>query len=211
MVMHILQQPSYDPNWFYSSLSQAAAALIGLLGGIMATRLDAQQREARKARDDFESAVVTARRTVEEFWKALRGQADDLGALLTCLEAMREVSTLDELRKGARRLVESSKGIPAWKDRGAAVSRDVGIASSAHADLRRKADSRIYARLLGVLALLSVAGLLAPLAFLSAHDQWSKATLLGGFTLGVLGLLGFIGYQVRYLRRIRTRALTFDR
>ena len=31
-----------DPNWFYSSIAQCAAAIIGLLGAILATRLQQQ-------------------------------------------------------------------------------------------------------------------------------------------------------------------------
>lgn len=35
-----------DPNWFYSSIAQCAAAIIGLLGAILATRLQTQIAEA---------------------------------------------------------------------------------------------------------------------------------------------------------------------
>ena len=28
-----------DPNWFYSSLAQSAAALVGLMGGVLVTNL----------------------------------------------------------------------------------------------------------------------------------------------------------------------------
>lgn len=34
--------PPLDPNCFYSSLAQSAAAIVGLMGGIFATRLEDQ-------------------------------------------------------------------------------------------------------------------------------------------------------------------------
>lgn len=39
-----------DPNWFYSSLAQSAAAIVGLLGGIFATRLQTQITDSREQR-----------------------------------------------------------------------------------------------------------------------------------------------------------------
>lgn len=37
--IHIPPEPFIDPNWFYSSLAQSAAAIIGLLGAILVSRL----------------------------------------------------------------------------------------------------------------------------------------------------------------------------
>ena len=39
-----------DPNWFYSSLAQSAASVVGLLGGVLATRLQQQIVEVRELR-----------------------------------------------------------------------------------------------------------------------------------------------------------------
>jgi hypothetical protein len=41
----------YDPNWFYSSLAQCAAALVGLIGAVLATRLQSQFIEFRRGLD----------------------------------------------------------------------------------------------------------------------------------------------------------------
>jgi hypothetical protein len=42
-----------DPNWFYSSLAQCGAAVVGLLGGVLVTRLQRQIAEASEARRPF--------------------------------------------------------------------------------------------------------------------------------------------------------------
>jgi hypothetical protein len=41
----------YDPNWFYSSLAQSAAAVVGLIGAVLAARLQEQQKASRLSRD----------------------------------------------------------------------------------------------------------------------------------------------------------------
>jgi hypothetical protein len=42
-----------DPNWFYSSLAQSAAAIVGLLGGLLAAGLIRRREEAAAARVDL--------------------------------------------------------------------------------------------------------------------------------------------------------------
>lgn len=61
----MLQVPA-DPNWFYSSIAQSGAAVVGLLGGVLATRLQTQFAEARAARAALAAAVSTYRDEVEE-------------------------------------------------------------------------------------------------------------------------------------------------
>jgi hypothetical protein len=39
-----------DPNWFYASVAQSAAAIVGLLGGVFATRLQDQIMRSREQR-----------------------------------------------------------------------------------------------------------------------------------------------------------------
>ncbi|MFN0149592.1 MAG: hypothetical protein ACKVU1_02645 [bacterium] len=40
-----------DGNWFYSSLAQSAATLVGLIGSVLALRLQAQLERVRRSRD----------------------------------------------------------------------------------------------------------------------------------------------------------------
>jgi hypothetical protein len=39
-------QNAFDPNWFYSSLAQSSASVVGLFGAILATRLHSQMERA---------------------------------------------------------------------------------------------------------------------------------------------------------------------
>jgi hypothetical protein len=48
--VNISPPPTLDPNWFYSTLAQSAAAIVGLLGGIFAARLQDQITAAREQR-----------------------------------------------------------------------------------------------------------------------------------------------------------------
>ncbi len=50
---------SEDPNWFYSSLAQAAAGLVGLFGGILATRIQSELERA-SARQDHVATTLRA-------------------------------------------------------------------------------------------------------------------------------------------------------
>ena len=55
---------SYDPNWFYSSLAQCAAAVVGLLGAVLATRL---QEQYSAVRTSYEEVAKQLRQLQQEF------------------------------------------------------------------------------------------------------------------------------------------------
>ena len=48
---------SPDPNWFYSSLAQCAAALVGLLGAVVVTRMQQQVLDARESANDLRNRL----------------------------------------------------------------------------------------------------------------------------------------------------------
>jgi len=58
-----------DPNWFYSSLAQCAAAIVGLLGGVLVTRLQGQA-----------AAVKERRREFELWWSRVEGAGREMAA-----------------------------------------------------------------------------------------------------------------------------------
>jgi hypothetical protein len=60
-----------DPNWFYSSLAQCAAAVIGLLGAVLFARVQQQQLAAREV-------SVALRRATLDLSTAFGGVADSL-------------------------------------------------------------------------------------------------------------------------------------
>lgn len=52
----------HDPNWFYSTLAQSTAAIVGLAGGFLAARLTTHRAEIASARErlknDFDNALI---------------------------------------------------------------------------------------------------------------------------------------------------------
>src|SRR5688572_21783010 len=51
-----------DPNWFYSSLSQCCAAVVGLLGAVLASRLQQQLAAARISHAHLLEMVASLKR-----------------------------------------------------------------------------------------------------------------------------------------------------
>jgi hypothetical protein len=66
--------PGLDPNWFYSSIAQSAAAIVGLLGAIFATHLQDQITTAREQRlattqslKDLHDRLIGVRKPLAEY------------------------------------------------------------------------------------------------------------------------------------------------
>jgi hypothetical protein len=95
-----------------------------------------------------------------------------------------------------KRLTGSAAGIAqqAWARGEAVVDRIVR--------LREQTNSRPAKWALAVMVLLSVAGLIAPLGWLTAIRDWSKPTLLILFAVGIVGLLFVVWHQIRELDRV---------
>jgi hypothetical protein len=55
---------SYDPNWFYSSLAQCAAAVVGLLGAVLTTRIQQQLTGAHLTYEEVAGQVRELRATI---------------------------------------------------------------------------------------------------------------------------------------------------
>lgn len=60
-----------DPNWFYSSLAQSGAALVGLMGAILATRLQEQVVVARAQREKLDGILAAFGPEFKRLYKAL--------------------------------------------------------------------------------------------------------------------------------------------
>jgi hypothetical protein len=132
---------SSDPNWFYSTLAQSAAAIVGLAGGFMAARLTTHRGEIARAREplkaEFDELVATE------------------SALRSFVAGVREalVGFLDEV--ASKRAVEKGEhlgmsGLPSLSMRGN-PSAGAGVLTKDHHDqLREFAD--VVERFHGVLA-----------------------------------------------------------
>jgi hypothetical protein len=82
-----------DPNWFYSTLAQSTAALVGLAGGLLVTRVLALRNELASARLD------------------IKGEFDNLVALIA-----EERRGADLVLTSARRLVTLSESAGDMRD-----------------------------------------------------------------------------------------------
>src|SRR2546425_1803189 len=54
-----------DPNWFYSSLAQAAAAIVGLVGGFIVAALLRQREQIAGRREDLVRNAKAIKRAIE--------------------------------------------------------------------------------------------------------------------------------------------------
>lgn len=50
-----------DPNWFYSSLAQSAAAIVGIVGSVLVVRLQAQLETAKRNKEQFLRKFIECR------------------------------------------------------------------------------------------------------------------------------------------------------
>ena len=53
-----------DPNWFYSTLAQSSSGIIGLLGALLAMRLQEQYSDARKSRHEVLEKLISFKKRV---------------------------------------------------------------------------------------------------------------------------------------------------
>jgi hypothetical protein len=85
-----------DPNWFYSTLAQSTAALVGLAGGFLVSRLIARREEINAERADLTALF-------EAFVQDLGSQATTLDARAAEIEAIRPDYFADWVESGQRR------------------------------------------------------------------------------------------------------------
>lgn len=106
-----------DWNWFFSALAQSCAAIVGLMGAFIFTKIVGNQASFRQRRTDYESLEIEAQRLVQELdrrwfeWynqKTLEDELADLQEILRNEEDLGEPeSYLQELDKSV--FVERSK------------------------------------------------------------------------------------------------------
>lgn len=65
-----------DPNWFFSTLAQSAAAIVGLIGAFLVSRIVEQANEVRGKKKEFNEKISSLRTEIEKVkddLKKLRG------------------------------------------------------------------------------------------------------------------------------------------
>lgn len=70
-----------DPNWFYSSIAQCAAAVVGLLGAVLSGRLQEQRARVRESHEEVSVAIRNLR-------AAVRSTIDRLEAHIAWTESL---------------------------------------------------------------------------------------------------------------------------
>jgi hypothetical protein len=209
-----------DVAWFYSSLAQAAASIVGIVGAVFLTRLmDHRERMLKERRDlatqlgDYglntfavwvteytDPAFLATQHTTPADDQALRHGA---AALARLLRRRVEPGTLAAIEQ---RLGEyEQQASSAWA-KGQLHQNAVHLSL-----LRRKVElfrAHALPRTLivgwALLAWLSVFGVLLPLAVLPARPQWiiSKGLILTCFAVGVLGFAAYLAYELVQLHRL---------
>lgn len=75
-----------DPNWFYSSLAQSAASVVGLMGAVLATRMQQQIVESREQRFRAEGHLNRFAKEREALVKPLREYTEHSAAQVAALQ-----------------------------------------------------------------------------------------------------------------------------
>lgn len=85
-----------DPNWFYSTLAQSTAAIVGLAGGFLAQRLVAQ-------RGDLGGERLDLQRNVDSRYAEMLGQLPHLHAVVESMKI--NLSIVEQAREDGRQEV----------------------------------------------------------------------------------------------------------
>lgn len=251
-----------DPNWFYSTLAQSTAGIVGLLGALLATHLQRQLREARLARgqmaarhrewlemrrigadrlvqyiawapgyiEELRTALASPDRTIglrERLTISGRMPADpqsrlsvsevdidreevklrDAQAIREVIEEPREIRSISQAVDLLMLLFNRTSGVhdPEISDVLFRHAEALNLLLAADMALRESTSLRTPGILLGVLTWFCIVGLVIPLLFLSASPGPSKEQLIWAFAAGLVVLVGYIGFQVEELRRVRRR------
>lgn len=246
--------PVTDPSWFYSSMSQASAGIIGLMGGLLLSRLLQQLSVVRESRSQLVQdfvAIRTSAWSAQTFvqqhasylvaqlpamkkafaegqrswqvgqWSSFRGSgsgtqvlvlADEIpkyerelvvsNEFLAAIDSVRQLTTLDDLDKQAAGLRQRSKE---WPEKAKEWIDDLVPQLERLAHRCRTHSESVLPRnavaMLGILGWLALSSVVLPLYFLVTEKGWgSQGFLLGAFSIGIVGLLLYLGLTVNDLR-----------
>ena len=207
-----------DVAWFYSSLAQAAASIVGIVGAVFLTRLMDHRGRMLEERRQLAAELADHGRTFAQRMKEytdiayLAAQqtapADDR-ALHEGARALRLLRGRVQPRRLAaieRRLAECARQASGDWAKGQLQQNATHLGC-----LRRKVElfrAGVLPRPLivgwALLAWLSVFGVLWPLAVLPALPQLavSKGAILTCFGVGVIGFVAYLAYELAQLHRL---------
>jgi hypothetical protein len=190
-----------DPNWFYSSLAQAAASVVGLVAGILVTRLQG----------DIKTATSHQIQTTE----VLRKLDKRARKLMQCLSS--EPSSNDQLAQQVVVLLDTLLNTAtqsAIQDFHLAIAPLLGNRPNSELERDLRKISKLAAvgfRRLQVLHIhtgstfqalwwclvaLSSSGLILPLLFLSAYSSLHRVLLVSVFAISITVLLSYLRSRI---------------
>jgi hypothetical protein len=254
-----------DPNWFYSTLAQSTAAIVGLAGGFLAQRVVAQRGDLGGERVDLRGQLDGIQSNIDQQRPHIVQVLNSMNEQLDVVAAAKEAGQKDvvlqlglfttfshgrgyAINGPEQPLVEiAEKYLTEARDAAAALldvfpastyeligALDIhaGLDHKSHGWLRdppgefpvdgidptnvwrwmpfqrgqaqqifREQDFAVESVVLGILALLLVAGVIAPMFFLSAKDDASRPLLMGFFIPLSLAFLGYLAFELRRLRQ----------
>jgi len=207
-----------DPEWFYSSLAQSAASIVGVVGAFFSVRLNDHFKTMERRREIFESSfrsrqrgfVDRAREFVDKriLSRQQMGPGDE-DLLKKASDSLQSLTGRVSPKKMAA--VERELGSLGGQANGAWTKGILRQSAELLRLLREEVESFQAAVLpwsffivIGVLAWLSAVSVIWPLAILPAHATLglSKGLLIPLFAIGILGLLVFLGYELRRLHNL---------
>lgn len=207
-----------DVGWFYSSLAQSAASIVGIVGAVFLTRLmDHRERMREERQHLFDNlgafgrsfAAQAGNYTDAAFLVEQQSTPADKQALGDGAAALRLLTGRVEPRGMAaieRRLAECERRAPSSWAKGHLHrnAEHVGLLRRNVETFRDRALPRALIAVWGLLAWLSVFGVIWPLAVLPALPQTvvSKGLVLTFFGLGVFGFVVYLAYELWQLRQL---------
>jgi hypothetical protein len=92
----------HDPNWFYSTLAQSAAAIVGLAGGFLVNRLLVRRSEVGVEREPLRGDYLNLRNQIENQRLTAQAAVESIDSALALvdagMESARPTFTSDQLR-----------------------------------------------------------------------------------------------------------------
>ncbi len=209
--------PSTDPAWFYSSLAQVSAVIVGLIGAILGTRLINHIAEVQLARKGIEAKLLYVQEMladrasrIQRFYELVQ-DVPTAGRAALAYELFRGDALEDHIRQRAAALrgvlYEIPAGTGGQKQAREELGHEVNVLEDTANELRMfrlRLVPRPFIAMLLVMGFLTAAGIVWPLWALLEPPAPDRQNMLSLFSLGMIVLVVYFGYELLSLRKLGT-------
>ena len=199
-----------DPNWFYSSIAQCAAAIIGLLGAILATKLQAQLLDAESLNRNLNSYFLQLETHLKQ---AIANTENDYPLVsqsshLTSLKKYSTVKQFADVRNLRNYLRILKDHIPNeyFGHLQGCINFSHGF-DSENEKIVSTTKLNMPIAIIVLLTWLSCFGLIIPLTYLSSQQDCSKFWTLLAFAFGIISFIIYLINETRKIYVIRVVSL----